>query len=48
MISNIEMTEIFNFYAATSYTSGVHGLDYGNSPKGFLLIIEADLTETGH
>ena len=29
--------EIFNFYSATSCTSGVHGLDYGNNNTQLLL-----------
>ena len=52
VISNDEQTEIFDFYFAVSYNSGVHVLDYGNndtqllSLEGFVLVIEANLTQT--
>ena len=37
MISDDEQTEIFDFYSATSYNSGVHVLDYGNNDTQLLL-----------
>ena len=48
MISNDEQVEIFDFYSATSYNSGLHVLNYDNNdttpPEGFLLVIKANLT----
>ena len=45
-----EHTEIFYFYFAAYYNTGVHVLDYGNNdttpPEGVLLVIEANLTRT--
>ena len=37
VISNDEQTEIFDFYLAASYNSGVHVLDYGNIDTQLLM-----------
>ena len=46
-----EHIKTFDLCSATSYSPGVHALDYGNNdttpPEGFWLVIEANLTQTG-
>ena len=50
VISDEELTEIFDFYSTASYNVVVHVLDFGNNdttpPEGFWLVVEVDLTQT--